>query len=110
MKYVFSLPVLVALTASPTLADPIVDEKATTETSITMDGNAYLIHTVNRRHDIASFFDDRSGKGAMKRFLVETELDRVTREADDEKIDTQSSVLRVKARSLTAAGLGEQTM
>lgn len=110
MKYAVSFAVLLALTAAPALADPIVDEKATTETSITMDGNAYLIHTVNRRHDIASFFDDRSGKGAMKRFLVETELDRVTREADDEEIDTQSSVLRVKARPLTATGLGEQTM
>jgi hypothetical protein len=46
----------------------------------------------------------------MKRFLVETELDRTTREADDEEIDTQSSVLRVKAAALTAAGLGEQAM
>ena len=75
-----------------------------------MDGNAYLIHTINRRHDIASFFDERSGKGEMKRFLVETEIDRLTREADDEEIDTQSSVLRVKARPLTATGLGDQAM
>ena len=65
-------------------------------------GSAYLIHTINRRHDIASFFDERSGKGEMKRYLVETEIDRLTREADDEEIDTQSSVLRVKARPLTA--------
>ena len=110
MKYAVSFAMLLGLMAAPALADPIVDEKSTTETSITMDGNAYIIHTINRRHDIASFFDDRSGKGAMKRFLVETELDRVTREADDEEIDTQSSALRVKARPLTAAGLGEQTM
>ncbi len=115
MKYAVSFAMLLGLMAAPAqlsqaTADPIVDEKATTETSITMDGNAYLIHTVNRRHDIASFFDDRSGKGVMKRFLVETELDRTTREADDEEIDTQSSVLRVKARPLTAAGLGQQTM
>ena len=46
----------------------------------------------------------------MKRFLVQTEIDRVTREADDEEIDTQSSVLRVTARPLTAAGLGEVSM
>src|SRR6185503_5481666 len=115
MKYAVSFAMLLGLMAAPAplsqaMGDPIVDEKATTETSITMDGNAYLIHTVNRRHDIASFFDDRSGKGAMKRFLVETELDRVTREADDEEIDTQSSVLRVKARPLTATGLGDAAM
>src|SRR5262245_47291637 len=110
MKFAASFAVLLALSAPQAMADPIVDEKSTTETSITMDGNAYLIHTINRRHDIASFFDDRDGKGQMKRYLVETELDRVTREADDEEIDTQSSVLRVKARPLTAAGLGEQTM
>jgi hypothetical protein len=110
MKYAASIAVLLALMVAPALSDPTVDEKSTTETSITMDGKAYLIHTVNRRHDIASFFDDRSGKGEMKRFLVETELDRVTREADDEEIDTQSSVLRVKARPLTATGLGDQAM
>ena len=102
MKYAASIAVLLALMAAPALSDPIVDQKSTTETSITMDGNAYLIHTINRRHDIASFFDERSGKGEMKRYLVETELDRLTREADDEEIDTQSSVLRVKARPLTA--------
>jgi hypothetical protein len=107
MKSAASIAIVLALVASPALGDPIVDEKSTTETSITMDENAYLIHTINRRHDIASFFDERSGKGEMKRFLVETEIDRLTREADDEEIDTQSSVLRVKARPLTAAGLGE---
>lgn len=48
-----------------------------------MDRNAYLIHTINRRHDIASFFDDRGGTGAMKRFLVETEIDRLTRDAQE---------------------------
>ena len=110
MKYAASIAVLLALMAPPALGDPVVDEKSTTETSITMDGKAYLIHTINRRHDIASFFDERSGKGEMKRFLVETELDRLTREANDEEIDTQSSVLRVKARPLTATGLGDQTM
>ena len=110
MKYAASLAVLLALMAPPALGDPIVDEKSTTETSVTVDGNAYLIHTINRRHDIASFFDERSGKGEMKRFLVETELDRLTREANEEEIDTQSSVLRVKARPLTATGLGDQTM
>jgi hypothetical protein len=110
MKPTGSFAVLLALMASPALGDPIVDQKSTTETSITMDENAYLIHTINRRHDIASFFDERSGKGEMRRFLVETEIDRLTREADDEEIDTQSSVLRVKARPLTAAGLGDQTM
>lgn len=110
MKYAASLAVVLALMATPALADPIVDEKSATETSITLDGNAYLIRTINRRHDIASFFDERSGKGEMKRFLVETEIERLTREADDEEIDTQSSVLRVKARPLTATGLGDQTM
>lgn len=110
MKYAASLAVVLALMATPALADPIVDEKSTTETSIILDGNAYLIRTINRRHDIASFFDERSGKGEMKRFLVETELDRLTREADDEEIDTQSSVLRVKARPLIATGLGDQIM
>jgi hypothetical protein len=110
MKYAASIAILLAMVVSPALSDPIVEEKSTTATSITMDGNAYLIHTVNRRHDIASFFDERSGKGEMKRFLVETELDRLTREADEEEIDTQSSVLRVKARPLTAAGLGDQVI
>jgi hypothetical protein len=110
MKYAASFAVLLPLMVSPALADPIVDEKSTTETSITMDEKAYIIHTINRRHDIASFFDQRSGKGEMKRYLVETEIDRVTREADDEEIDTQSSVLRVKARPLTATGLGDQAM
>lgn len=110
MKYAASFAVLLALSAASAMADPIVDEKSTTETSITMDEKAYIIHTVNRRHDIASFFDDRSGTGQMKRYLVETEIDRLTREADDAEIDTQSSILRVKARPLTAAGLGEQTM
>src|SRR5262245_63745336 len=103
MKHAVSFAALLALMATPALGDPIVDEKSTTETSITMDEKAYLIHTINRRHDIASFFDDRSGKGEMKRYLVETELDRLTREADDEAIDTQSSILRVKARPLTPA-------
>lgn len=110
MKYAASLAVLLALGAMPALADPIVDEKSTTETSITMDEKAFIIHTINRRHDIASFFDDRSGTGVMRRFLVETELDRTTREADDEEIDTQSSILRVTARPLTASGLGDQAM
>jgi hypothetical protein len=71
-----------------------------------MDDRVYLIHTINRRHDIASFYDDRAGEGEMKRFLVESEIDRLTREADDEEIDTQSSVLRIKARPLTPKGLG----
>jgi hypothetical protein len=110
MRLAASFGLLLALAVQPALADPIVDEKATTETSITMDEKAYLIHTINRRHDIASFFDDRSGKGEMKRFLVETEIDRLTREADEEEIDTQSSILRVKARALTAAGLDQQAM
>jgi len=110
MRHAAPIAVLLALIAFPALADPIVDEKSTTETSITMDDKAYLIHTINRRHDIASFFDDRAGKGEMKRFLVETEIDRTTREADDEEIDTQSSVLRVKARPLTPTGLGDAAM
>ena len=57
MRYAASLAVMLALMTTSALADPIVDEKSTTETSITMDGNAYLIRTINRRHDIASFFD-----------------------------------------------------
>ena len=104
------LTLIAPCTTLPALADPIVQEKATTETSITMDGAAYLIHTINRRHDIASFYDDRSGKGAMKRFLVETEIDRLTREADEEEIDTQRSVLRIKAIPLTPQGLGQGAM
>lgn len=110
MRHAASLAVLLTLSAPPVLADPIVDETITTETSITMDGRAYLIHTINRRHDIASFYDDRTGNGAMKRFLVETEIDRHTREADEEEIDTQGSILRIKARPLTASGLGDTAM
>lgn len=110
MRHAASLAAALTLAGLPALADPIVEEKSTTETSIAMDENAYLIHTINRRHDIASFFDDRTGQGVMKRFLVETEIDRLTREADDEEIDTQSSVLRVKARPLTPQGLGDQAM
>ena len=110
MNKVLCLAALMLIGAARSFADPIVDEKSSTETSITMDGNAYIIHTVNRRHDIASFFDDRDGKGAMKRFLVVTEIDRITREADDEEIDTQSSTLRIVARPLTASGLGEPSM
>ena len=101
---------ILLLAALPAAADPIVDEKSTTETTVTMDGAAYLIHTVNRRHDIASFFDDRAEPGAMKRFLVETELDRSWREADDEEIDVQSSVLHVVARPLTSKGLGADAL
>jgi len=110
MRHATPFAILLALIAVPALADPIVDEKSTTETSITMDDKAYLIHTINRRHEVASFFDDRAGKGEMKRFLVETELDRLTREADDEEIDVQSSILRIKARPLTATGLGDTAM
>jgi hypothetical protein len=110
MRHAASLAILLASIALPALADPIVDEKSTTETSITMDEKAYLIHTINRRHDIASFYDERGGRNAMKRYLVETEIDRLTREADDEEIDTQSSVLRIKARPLTATGLGDGAM
>ena len=75
MKNAASFAILLALIACPALADPIVDEKSTTETSITMDENAYPIHTINRRHDIASFYDQRGGKNEMKRYLVETEID-----------------------------------
>jgi hypothetical protein len=110
MRHAASLAALLALAALPAQADPIVDEQSTTETSVTMDGDAFLIHTINRRHDIASFFDDRSGKGAMKRYLVETEIDRLTREADDEEIDTQNSILRIRARPLTPTGLGAEAM
>jgi hypothetical protein len=104
------LAALLALTALPAHGDPVRDLKSTTETSITMDGDAYLIHTINRRHDVASFLDDRDGTGAMKRFLVETEIDRLTREADDAEIDTQRSVLRISARPLTPQGLGDAAM
>jgi hypothetical protein len=110
MRHAASVAILLMLMAQPALADPIVDEKSTTEISVTMDENAYLIHTINRRHDIASFYDDRAGKGEMKRFLVETEIDRLTREADDEEVDTQSSVLRIRARPLTPQGLGDTAM
>jgi hypothetical protein len=107
MKNAIRLATLLAIIAAPAMADPIVDEKATTETTVTMDGDAYLIHTINRRHEVASFFDDRSGTGAMKRFLVETEIDRSWREADDEEIDVKSSRLTITARPLTSKGLGE---
>lgn len=110
MRHAASLAALLALVAPSALADPMVDEKSTTETSITMDEDAYLIHTINRRHDVASFYNGRSGAGGMKRFLVETEIDRLTREADDEEIDTQRSILRIKARPLTAQGLGDGAM
>ncbi|MEZ5833488.1 MAG: hypothetical protein R3D05_20135 [Dongiaceae bacterium] len=110
MRHVAPFAVLLTLIAAPALGDPIVDEKSTTETTITMDGNAYLIHTINRQHEVASFFDDRTGKGTMKRFLVETEIDRLTREADDEEIDVQTSVLRITARPLTPQGLGDAAM
>lgn len=110
MRHAASLAALLMVIAAPALADPIVDEKSTTETSITMDDKAYLIHTINREHEVASFFDDRAGKGTMRRFLVETELDRLTREADDEEIDVQSSILRIKARPLTPQGLGGPAM
>ena len=106
----FCVPLLYIGAASPGFADPIVAEKSTTETTIELQDGAYLIHTVNRRHDIASFFDDRDGKGVMRRFLVQSEIDRVTREADDQEIDTQSSVLRVTARSLSQTGLGETSL
>ena len=93
------LPALCLAVAPPALADPIVNETAATETRIELQDGAYLIHTVNRRHDITSFFDDRDGPGSpsggvMRRFLVQTEIDRVTREADDAEIDVQSSALR----------------
>lgn len=101
------LPALCLAAATPAYADPIVNETAATETTIELQDGAYLIHTINRRHDIASFFDDRDGTGAMRRFLVQTEIDRVTREADDAEIDVQSSVLRATARPLSTAGLGE---
>lgn len=102
----FALPLLI-LAAQPGFADPIVREQSTTETTISIDDGAYLINTVNRRHDVTSYFDDRQGAGTMRRFLVETEIDRVTREADDQEIDVQRSTLRATARPLTQTGLGE---
>ena len=110
MKNAIRLAALLAIIATPAVADPIVDHKATTETTVTMDGGAYLIHSINRRHEVASFFDERTGKGDMKRFLVETELDRSWREADDEEIDVQSSRLKITAQALTPAGLGDEMM
>jgi hypothetical protein len=109
------LALSIALAATPALADPIVDEKVATETTIELQDGAYLIRTTNRRHDITSFFDDRDGTegtsgGVMRRFLVQTEIDRVTREADDAEIDVHSSVLRATARPLTQSGLGEAGM
>ena len=46
----------------------------------------------------------------MRRFLVQTEIDRVTREADDAEIDVQSSALRATARPLSQSGLGDISM
>lgn len=110
MRNAIRLAALLAIIATPATADPIVDRKAATETTVTMDGDAYLIHTINRQHEVASFFDERSGQGTMKRFLVETEIDRTWREADDEEIDVRSSRLRVTARPLAPQGLGEPPM
>lgn len=108
MRYL--LPLLCIFAAAPSLADPIVAEKSTTETTIELQDGAYLIHNINRRHDTTAFFDDRDGTGIMRRFLVQSEIDRVTREADDAEIDTQSSVLRATARPLSQSGLGEVSM
>lgn len=113
IRYV--LPVLCVIAAAPSYADPIVSEKSITETTIELQDGAYLIHTINRRHDIASFFDDRDGPGSpnggvMRRFLVQSEIDRITRESDDTEIDTQQSALRVTARPLSQSGLGEVSM
>jgi len=112
MKYAVSFAVLLALTASPTLAGPIVDEKSTTETSITMDGKAFIIHTINRSHEVTSFFDNSAGtgEGEMKRFLVETEIDRSIRDSDDEEVEVQSSVPHVVAKPLTSNGLGKDVL
>jgi len=110
MRHAATIVLLLPLIALPALADPIVDEKSPTETTVTMDGNSFLIHSINRRHDVASFYDDRDGSGEMKRFLVETEIDRSWRESDDEEIDVQSSILRIKALPLTTQGLGAATM
>lgn len=104
-----ALPLL-CLAAAPAFADPIVSEKSTTETTITVEDGAYLINTVNRRHDTAAFFDDREGPGTMRRFLVETEIDRLTREADDQEIDVQRSILRATARPLSLSGLGAESL
>jgi hypothetical protein len=108
MRYL--LPLLCVFAAAPSLADPIVAEKSTTETTIELQDGAYLIHNINRRNDTTAFFDDRDGTGTMRRFLVQSEIDRVTREADDAEIDTQSSVLRATARPLSQSGLGEVSM
>jgi hypothetical protein len=119
MRHAAPLAILLALIAipaqvSPARADPIVDEKSATETTITMDGKAYLIHTINHRHEVTSFYDDRAAtagqEGEMKRFLVETEIDRRTRDSDDEEIDVQSSVLHVVAKPLTSQGLGKDVL
>lgn len=105
----FALPLLL-LAAPPGIADPIVSEQAATQTTISIEDGAYLINTINRRHDVTSYFDDREPPGQMRRFLVETEIDRVTREADDQEIDVQRSILRATARPLTATGLGEVSL
>lgn len=104
-----ALPLLL-LGAQPGFADPIVAEQSTTETIITVEDGAYLINTINRRHDVTAYFDESQGTGVMRRFLVQTEIDRVTREADDQEIDVQRSILRATARPLTQAGLGAVSM
>lgn len=98
------------LAAAPGHADPIVSEKSETQTTISVEDGAYLINIVNRRHDVTSFFDDREQPGVMRRFLVATEIDRLTREADDQEIDVQRSILRATARPLTQGGLGEASV
>jgi hypothetical protein len=114
MRHAAPLAILLALIATPALAGPIVDEKSTTETTISTDGPAYLIHTVNRNHEVTSFFDNRAAAGAaqgtMRRFLVETEIDRSIRDAEDEEIEVQSSVLHVVAKPLTSDGLGKDVL
>ena len=110
MRYAAPFAILLALVASAALADPIVDEKSTTETTITMDGKTYVVHTINRRHEVTSFFDDRTSESVMKRFLVETEIDRSTRDSDDEEIEVQSSVLHIVAKPLTSKGLGKDPL
>jgi hypothetical protein len=112
-RYLLALLCIVA--TSPGFADPIIRESSTAETTIELQDGAYLIHITNRRHDVATFFDDRDGAanpsgGVMRRFLVLSEIDRVTREADDQEIDVQSSVLRATARPLSETGLGEISM
>ena len=104
-----ALPLLF-LAAAPAFAEPIVSETSTTETKIEFQDGGYLINTINRRHDVASYFDESQGPGVMKRFLVQTEIDRLTREADDQEIDVQHSILRATARPLTQTGLGEVSM